>query len=394
MMHQAHQQRFMDAMQGGLAVLTAFDEVQGAGDMAAPFIQESNFWWLTGIEQAGWKVIIDSSRRSLLLVRPMRSDAQRLFDGDMSDDEAIKVSGAQGVIAEAELEAYLRRLARQHTVVQTVYDQREYDFVSNPAQHDLHSQLGRIFSSVQDCRQVLDTLRAIKSEGEIAAIRKAIALTITSFEAIRKQLESYRYEYEIEADMTRVFRRANAQHAYRPIVASGSRAVTLHYIANGARLAKRQPLLVDVGARVDGYAADITRTYCLKPTKRQQQVHAAVENAHRRIIALLGPNLLVAEYIHQVDEIMKDALVELGLLEDRNDTKTYRNYFPHAISHGLGIDVHDSLGAPRYFQPGMVLTVEPGIYIEEEHIGVRIEDDILITADGHENLSRALSTSL
>jgi Xaa-Pro aminopeptidase len=91
---------------------------------------------------------------------------------------------------------------------------------------------------------------------------------------------------------------------------------------------------------------------------------------------------------------MKDALVELGLLEDRNDTKTYRNYFPHAISHGLGIDVHDSLGAPRYFQPGMVLTVEPGIYIEEEHIGVRIEDDILITADGHENLSRALSTSL
>lgn len=394
MIHRTHLQRFMDAIQGGLVVLTAFDEVQWSGDMAVPFVQESNFWWLTGIEQPGWKAIIDSRRRSLVLVRPDRSETQRLFDGDISDDKVIALNGAIEVISDTGLESYLRRLARHHTVVQTVYDQREHGFVSNPAQRDLYSRLSRIFSSVQDCRSMLDELRAIKSEEEIAEIRKAITLTIGTFRAIRQQLESYRYEYEVEGDMTRAFRRTNAHHAYQPIVASGSHAVTLHYISNGARLAKRQPLLVDVGARVDGYAADITRTYCLKPTKRQQQVHAAVENAHRRIIALLGPNLLVAEYIHQVDEIMKDALVELGLLEDRNDTKTYRNYFPHAISHGLGIDVHDSLGAPRYFQPGMVLTVEPGIYIKEEHIGVRIEDDILITTDGHENLSRALSTSL
>ena len=237
-------------------------------------------------------------------------------------------------------------------------------------------------------------LRAIKSPEEIAAIRRAVALTVQAFTSVRTQLGEYRHEYEIEADMTRDFRRLDARHAYEPIIASGDHAVTLHYIQNSGKLAKTQPVLIDVGARIDGYAADITRTYCLKPTKRQQAVHRAVEIAHQRIIALLGPDKLVTEYLAEVDDAMKDALSELGLLEDRSDNETYRRYFPHAISHGLGIDVHDSLGAPRYFRPGMVLTVEPGIYIPEEGIGVRIEDDILITEMGHENLSRKLPTGL
>ncbi len=394
MIHRTHLQRFMDAIQGGLVVLTAFDEVQWSGDMAVPFVQESNFWWLTGIEKPGWKAIIDSRRRSLVLVRPDRSETQRLFDGDISDDEVIALNGAIEVISDTGLEAYLRRLARHHTVVQTVYDQREHGFVSNPAQRDLHSRLSRIFSSVQDCRSMLDELRAIKSEEEIAEIRKAITLTIGTFRTIRQQLESYRYEYEVEGDMTRAFRRANAQHAYQPIVASGSHAVTLHYISNGARLSKKQAVLVDVGARVGGYCADITRTYCISPTKRQRAVHAAVEKAEREIISKLGPDLLISEYAQFVDKTMKNALVGLGLLDDAKDDQSYRRYFTHAISHGLGVDVHDSLGKARCFRPGMVITVEPGIYIEEENIGVRIEDDILITTDGHENLSRALSTSL
>ncbi|MFZ2513031.1 MAG: aminopeptidase P N-terminal domain-containing protein, partial [Candidatus Saccharimonadales bacterium] len=124
MIHRTHLQRFMDATQGGLVVLTAFDEVQWSGDMAVPFVQESNFWWLTGIEQPGWKAIIDSRRRSLVLVRPDRSETQRLFDGDISDDKVIALNGAIEVISDTGLESYLRRLARHHTVVQTVYDQR------------------------------------------------------------------------------------------------------------------------------------------------------------------------------------------------------------------------------------------------------------------------------
>jgi Xaa-Pro aminopeptidase len=124
---------------------------------------------------------------------------------------------------------------------------------------------------------------------------------------------------------------------------------------------------------------------------RQMQVHDAVEQAHTKIIALLHPGLEIRQYHEQVDEIMKSALDGLGLLRKSED---YRTYFPHAVSHGLGVDVHDALGRPTYFQAGMVLTVEPGIYIPEEAIGVRIEDDILITERGHTNLSGSLSTSL
>lgn len=381
-------------LSGGLVVVSSYDQVQLSNDMVAPFLQEANFLWLTGITLPGWKVIIDGIRQHVVLVRPSRSEAEVIFDGKTDEEALLETTGANEIIDETDFETRLRQLSRQHTIAYTPYRPHPHHFVMNPAPAELHSLLCRIFPKVVDCSDQLARLRAIKSPEEIAAIRRAVKLTIMAFTAVRAQLEEYRYEYEVEADMTRAFRRANAAHAYQPIIAGGSHAVTLHYVENSGRIMKNQALLIDVGARVDGYAADITRTYCLKPTKRQQQVHAAVENAHRRIIALLRPDLLIADYLRQVDEIMKDALGEVGLLKNRDDTETYRKYFPHAISHGLGIDVHDSLGAPRYFQPGMVLTVEPGIYIEEEHIGVRIEDDILITTDGHENLSRALSTSL
>lgn len=120
-------------------------------------------------------------------------------------------------------------------------------------------------------------------------------------------------------------------------------------------------------------------------------MHGAVAGAHQKIVALLKPGLSIADYHSQVDTIMRSVLDSLGLLKNEND---YRRYFPHAISHGLGVDVHDALGQPTEFQEGMVLTVEPGIYIPEESIGVRLEDDILITATGHTNLSAKLPLSM
>jgi Xaa-Pro aminopeptidase len=201
------------------------------------------------------------------------------------------------------------------------------------------------------------------------------------------------HEYMVEAEFSHYFRSRGATgHAYEPIVASGKNACTLHHIDNAAEVKNNALLLIDIGASVDGYPADITRTYAVgKPNDRQKAVYTAVETAHYQIIDLLKPGLKVKDYSDRVDEIMKKALDSLGLLKKESD---YRRYFPHAVSHGLGIDVHDSLGGPEVFVAGMVLTVEPGIYIPEEGIGVRIEDDILITKTGHENLSAALPTSL
>jgi Xaa-Pro aminopeptidase len=387
--------RLIVAVNGGLVVLAGYEAMQQSADMEAPFLQEASFWWLTGIEEPGWKVIIDGIRKRTCLVRPTMSDTHRTFNGGLSDSEALQVSGANEVIGDEEFESYLRQLRRTHSVAYDNYDRSPgYDFVVNPAQKELHETLGRIFENVQNCIGKLNELRAIKQPDEITAIEKAVTLTVDAFAHVRKELSSYKAEYEIEAEFTHFFRRKNAAHAYAPIVASGSHACTLHYGKNESKFASRNLVLIDIGARVDGYAADITRTYAVNPTKRQQTVHAAVEQAHHAIIALIKPGLLVSDYIASVDTIMKDTLMSIGLLKDMDDNQTYRKYFPHAVSHGLGIDVHDSLGAPRYLKEGMVLTVEPGIYIPEEGIGIRIEDDILVTAKGHKNLSGRLSTSL
>lgn len=186
-----------------------------------------------------------------------------------------------------------------------------------------------------------------------------------------------------------------ATHAFEPIVASGKNACTLHYTSNNDRLRTDQLVLFDIGARLHGYPGDITRTYAVgEPTKRQSEVHMAVRQAEQQIIELVRPGLALTEYIAAVDSIMKNALLLLGLMKNLDDTTAYRRYFPHAVSHGLGVDVHDRLGGYTEFQPGMVLTVEPGIYIPEEGIGVRIEDNIVITEKGSHNISAALSTDL
>lgn len=394
MFHEANRQRLYKKSQGAVLVLTAYDLVQQSGDMAAPFLQESSFWWLTGIEEPGWKLILDTAHKKAMLVRPRRSDVDVIFNGEMNDASIIAVSGITEIIPEKDFESRLRQLHRHHTIVKTLNPKQSHEFVLNPAPSTLEHTLRRIFDSVQYSDRLLAELRAIKQPEEIARMREAINLTVAAFREVHPQLKQLKTEAAVEAEFVYRFHKVGARHAYDPIVAGGANACVLHYMRNTDRIKNRELVLIDIGARVKGYSADITRTYSVSPTKRQQAVHAAVEKAHYAIIELIGPGVAIRDYIEGSDKIMKEALLSLGLLPDKNDTETYRTYFPHAISHGLGVDTHDSLGAPRYFEPGMVLTVEPGIYIKEENIGVRIEDDILVTETGYENLSRGLPTSL
>ena len=389
----------MHTTDGGVSVVTAFTQMQRTNDAAFAFEQESNFWWLTGIDVPDWWVIIDGQRTKSWLVAPAVSVAHQIFEGSLSVEAAKRISGIDTVLSQDEAMAMLRDLAKKHSVVHAIGDPAHteyYDFTLNPAPKKLWNMLERTFADVQDCRLSLAKLRAIKQPEEVTAIKKAIKLTVDGFNAVKQKLPDLRYEYEIEAEFSYFFKKNGATgHAYDPIIASGKNACTLHYDANEDRLKKSSLVLMDIGARLDGYAADISRTYGLgEPTQRQRQVHAAVQVAQQEIIKLIKPGLLVADYYTSVDVIMKQALVGLGLLRSTDDDATYRRYFPHAIGHGLGVDVHDSLGQPVEFLSGMVLTVEPGIYIPEEGIGVRIEDNILVTDKGHTNLSKALSTSL
>lgn len=395
----ANREQLVAKLNGGVVVLSAYASMQRAKDFAYMFEQESNFWWLSGIESPDWMLIIDGSRGKTWLVSPLRSESSEIFDGSLSREDALKISGADDILTNDKALMILRDLAKKHSIVYTLGEppySEYFDFVQNPAPKKLHDLLARTFNSVQDCRKDLAQLRAIKQPHEIALMKKAINLTVDAFEVVKAKLPQMTYEYEVEAEFSYHFRKNGAEgHAYDPIVASGKNACTLHYLKNSAKLKKRDLLLLDIGARRQGYVADITRTYALgEISKRQQDVYSAVNAAHVEIINLLKPDYSVEQYHRDVDLIMSETLLGLGLMNDAKDEKNYRKYFPHAISHGLGVDAHDSLGAPRFFQPNMVLTVEPGIYIPEEGIGVRLEDDILITATGNNNLSGRLSTEL
>lgn len=391
-----NRKKIAENLNGGVLVLTAYASQQRSNDNAHSFTQESNFWYLCGIEEPDWKLIIDGSRGHSWLVAPNVSDIHKTFDGSLDYDEAKRISGVDEVISKDESIDILRRLSKVHRLAYTVGESPHaeyYNFELNSSTERNKQMLSRHFTQVQDCRKELASLRARKQSEEIIAIQKAVTISIAAFKLIHKNLASYKNEYEIEADFARNVRFAGASGcAYDSIVAAGKNACTLHYSKNGAKVSNRQLVLMDMGAQYNGYAADITRTYAKgQPTKRQHAVHQAVEAAHHRIIGLIEPMLAVEEYQRSVDQIMKEALDSIDL---PSDEAGLRRYFPHAISHGLGIDVHDSLGAPKYFEENMVLTVEPGIYIPEENIGVRIEDDILVTSSGRKNLSGTLSTGL
>jgi len=395
----SNRQRLAEKTSGGLVVVAAYTQTQRGNDAAFMFEQEANFWWLTGIESADWWLIIDGHRNISWLVSPNISDTHAIFDGSLSAEMASSISGIEHVIDRDVAMRMLRDLAKKHSVVYSLGEppySEHYDFAVNPSIKKNWRMLQATFNDIQDLRPSLDKLRAIKKPEEIKAIKKAIKLTVDAFKLAKQKLPDLHYEYEVEAGFSYFFRRFGAAgHAYDPIVAGGANACTLHYGDNKAKLKNGSILLMDVGARVDGYAADISRSYAVgAQSNRHKEVHVAVENAHHKIIKLLRPNLSFTDYYYQVDQIMKQALIGLGLIENDADESKYRKYFPHAIGHGLGVDVHDSLGHFQELLPGMVLTVEPGIYIPEEGIGVRIEDDILITDKGHINLSGALPTAM
>ena len=393
-----NRERAYDQLEGGLLVVPAYKEMQRGNDASSHFEQEGNFWYLTGIDNPDWLILMDAKHRRSFLVAPTMDPTHEVFNGSLSPDDAKRLSGVDEIIDAKEADEWMQKAASLNQSINTIDNPPHADqfgFVLNPAAHETRSKLEGIFTNVGDFRLELAKMRAIKQMVEVAVMESAIDLTTKSFHDIRKNINKYQHEFQIEADFTHDFRNAGAEgHAYDPIVAFGKNACTLHYIKNGDKLKKNGIVLLDVGAKMGGYAADITRTYAVgEPTARQRDVHKVVRLAQQQIINLLKPGLLRAEYQKSVKDIMIDAMLSLELIKDGNDPR-FNKYFPHSIGHGLGIDVHDSLGDSKTFLPNMVVTVEPGIYIPEEGIGVRIEDDILITDTGHKNLSASLSTEL
>lgn len=385
--------------ENSVLVLAAHRLMQQAADTSYVFWQEPNFYYLTGVTEPDWRLVIDTAKNQSWLVAPSMSISKIAFDGVLSPADAVYTSGVDKVVGQRQYQEWLKKVAIKGQPVYTLLPQtrlsRWMHMALNPAQRLLVRQLQAYGATPRDCRSQLARLRAIKQKPEIEAIQAAISITNESLQALMPQLANFKNEREIEGFLSYEFRRRGADgHAYAPIVAAGKNACTLHYVKNHTPLRANDWVLMDVGARLHGYASDITRTLPLgKILPWQRDVFAANEYVHDEAIHLLRPGVKPSEYVQKVDQLMLTALKQLGLIKRRSQ-REMRHYFPHAIGHGLGIDVHDSLGRHETFQEGMVLTVEPGIYVSEREFGVRLENDILITKGGAKNLSGALPNRL
>jgi Xaa-Pro aminopeptidase len=383
-------------------VITANGLLQKTSDEAYEFHQDSNLWYLTGINDPDVVLVMDKSREYLIL--PERTTWMDVSEGEIKPDELTRRSGIAEVLKQKEgwrqLSARLKRVQHVATLSANPPYMDVFGMYANPARAALIKRLKEANDNLEllDLRQHLRRMRMIKQPAELEALRRALEETVETLKHVTRpsNLAKYAYDVELEADISHQFRRRGAQgHAFSPVVISGPRACTLHSKADNVLLASDELVVLDVGAKADYYCADITRTITLngKPSRRQQAVHKAVEQAQDYAYSLIKPGLSLAEYEKAMAHFVGEKLRELGVIKSI-DTEQVRKYFPHATSHFLGLDAHDAGDYDHPLEPGVVMTVEPGIYIPEEGIGVRIEDDLLITEDGYEILSKDLPREL
>lgn len=380
-------------------ILTANGLLQRRGDSPYKFSQEPNFWYLSGIEESDIILVINSQEEYLII--PDRGENRKTFDGEIDINGLSERSGINQIYNEEQ--GWLKivhDLKLSQGEVNCLPESAEfisqYGFYVNPANKALRLKLvektnGQI--KFNDISKFLILSRMVKQDCEITAIKTAIKITLDGIEAIKVNNKSYNYqhEYQIEADLTNYFITHGAVngHAFNPIVASGLNACTLHNVSNKGQLAKNDLIVLDVGAEVEQYAADITRTISLsQPTMRQKEVLQAVLEMQQYAFSIIKSGILLKEYEQMVEDQMGLTLFSLGLLtKNQIDHEHIRHYYPHATSHFLGLNVHDVGDYSMPLPLNAIITVEPGIYIEKEKIGVRIEDDVLITEDGIKVLS-------
>lgn len=381
----------------GLIVIAGSGQMQISADRTFVFEQEGSFLYLTGLDEPGAVLVIDNHEQYLIV--PKRSVSRIAFEGAVDAKAILQTSGISDVYESTEgWERLTRRLNKiKHVATLQAPDTyiESIDTYTNPARAHLVKRLKSVAKGVRilDARPEIAQLRMIKSEYEVGLIEQAIAHAKKLFTAIERQRLAAENERDLLAEITRIRIKDGLINAYEPIIASGANAVTLHYVANNSPIDKKGLLLLDIGVKYQHYSADISRTVSYAPNKRQRAVYDAVLAIQQEIIAILKPGVTFKECELHVMQLMGEKLRELGLIKTISN-EAIRQYYPHSISHFLGIDVHDVGDYSRPMEPGMVITVEPGIYIPQEGIGVRLEDDVLITQNGCRNLSRKLPKNI
>lgn len=401
-----NRKRFVAKMdKNSIAIFNSNDEFPANGDALLPFIQNSDLFWLSGITQEDTMVILfpdnpdPKYREVLVLVRP--NELKEKWNGhQLRSGEAQNISGIQTIVWLDALEGLLQPWIH---LSDTIYlNTNENDRKANevPVRDYRYAASMRNRYPLHNYRRsakIMKELRAVKTPLEIEVIQKAIDITDTTFRRLLKFIKPGVMEYEIDAEIWHSFLSQRATGpAYGSIIASGDNARILHYVNNNQECKDGDLILMDFGASYGNYNADLTRTVPVngKFTKRQKTVYNACLHLHLYCASILKPGISINDYTEKVADEATSVFQKIGLLKKSDiknedpDNRAYRKYLYHGISHHLGIDVHDLGTKTEPIKAGMVFTIEPGIYIEEEHMGIRIENNFWITRNGNKDLMK------
>ena len=394
-----NRRRLVNALSpGAVAVFNANDIMPTSADGIRSFVQNTDLFYLCGIDQEETRLVLcpdaqEEKHREILFLKETSPEIVTWEGHKLSKAEAAEISGVQTVYWLSEFERIFRPL---------VFDAERIYLNTNEHPRASVSVETRDQRFLQWCREafplhryrrlapIMQDLRVVKAAEEVAVIRQACQITEKAFRRLLAFIRPGVWEFEIEAEILHEFvRNRSRRPAYEPIVASGPDSCVLHYTKNDKQCRDGDLVLMDFGAEYANYASDLTRTVPVNGrfTPRQRAVYDAVLRIQRAAIDRLRPGNTLEAYHREVGQVAEEEMIHLGLLDARAvkeqpaDAPLYKKYFMHGTSHHLGLDVHDVGSSFRKFEAGMVLTCEPGIYIREEGIGVRIENDILITAD-------------
>ncbi|AWV97534.1 aminopeptidase P family protein [Arcticibacterium luteifluviistationis] len=387
-----------------IALLTSNDVLPTNADGIMGFKQNSDLFYLTGIDQEETYLLLFPDHpkkkfREILFIRET-NEHLKIWEGEkLSKEQAQILSGIETVKWSDEIDDFLDEnidLACKVYLNTNEHTGRNEDFISENIQFNKWIRKAFGVKKPKKLAPILWELRSVKEPDEIAQIKKAIAISKSALQAFAQKLKPGIPEYELEAELTYQFLLNKSRgHAFQPIVASGKNACVLHYISNDEACQDGDLVLLDFGAEYGNYNADITRCFPVngKFTKRQKDVYNAVLAVFKYSKERIVVGNTMANLRQETARFMEKQLVSLGLLTqkeiDKQDPKKplYRKYFPHGVSHYLGLDVHDVGPKDAEFKAGMLFTCEPGIYISEEGIGIRLENDILITENGNIDLA-------
>lgn len=379
-----------------IIVLFSGKSCKKTGDEFYQFTVDRNFYYFTGVQEEEHILVLSKINDEIsekLFLKDIDLDKEMWNGKTLRDSEGKEISGIKDVAYMKEFNFYLNRLLRGVEDVNFYLDldreeMEEEDSIANVFARETMEKYPYV--RIKNISIKIAPLRMIKTDEEIAAIKKAIEITIEGVKSLMKNAMVGMKEYQLEAYFDFECKTKGVKdYAFRTIAATGKNATILHYVENDSELKDGDLILFDLGAQWNLYNGDITRTFPVNGrfTERQKEVYEAVLRVNKAVINKIKPGVNSKELNIWAKNLIAEECIKLGIIKEKSEVS---KYYWHSIGHSLGLDTHDLgiLGREFMFKEGMIFTVEPGIYIGEESIGIRIEDDVLVTKDGCEVLTR------